>query len=87
MPKTPSTLAFSKYSYNPEDIHSLGWISPNSIPAWKKVDSKLIYRKTGMPKLPSIMKYIPFFYKKLDEGKLEPIYIIVPRGFKWTRNI
>lgn len=87
VPKTPSTLAFSKFTYNPEDIHSLGWIHPHDIPGWKKVHHKHVVKKVKKPRLPDMMKYIPFFYKRIGKKKLQPTYIIVPKGFKWTRNI
>ena len=88
VPKTPSNLAFSTFTYNPYDIHSLGWIHPHFIPGWKKVSHRRVLKKVKMPKLPRTMKYLPLWYEHIGKkGLLKPIYVIVPKGFKWMRNI
>jgi hypothetical protein len=79
IPKTPTTLAFAKFTYNPIKLHSLGWIHPHHIPGWKKMPHKHIIEKVDKPKLPPSMKYIPFFYERKMKEKYEPTYIIVPK--------
>lgn len=91
LPKTPSTLAFSPFVYNPTDIHSLGWIHPKFIPGWKHVSHRKVLKKVEKPKLPSSMKYLPLWHERVNYGKnkhyYKPVYVIVPRSFRWMRNI
>lgn len=90
VPKTPSSLAFSPFVYNPVDIHSLGWIHPKYIPGWKHVNSHHVMKKVEMPRLPHRMKYLPLWHQQMKHGKkkyYKPVYVIVPRKFRWTRNI
>lgn len=85
-PKTITTAMFAPFVYSPINLHSLGYIHPADIPGWAKVNKKSIINKIKKPKLPKNLKYVPYYYEKV-ENMLKPVHIVVPSGFFFTRNI